>query len=108
MSDPALQARNLRLGLRLFALYALFYLAFVLVNAFAPTWGEWQVVGGLNLAVGWGFVLIILAFVLAALYGWMCTDGSDDSADEVADDAAQSAPSAASTAATAHVRGDRS
>lgn len=72
MTDPTIQERNTVLGLRLFFLYAIFYLAFVLVNAFAPTWGEWQTVGGLNLAVLWGFVLIGLAFVMALIYGILC------------------------------------
>lgn len=73
MIDPSIQNRNTRLGLRLFLFYALFYLAFVLVNAFAPQLGERQVVGGLNLAVLWGFALIGLAFVLALIYGMACT-----------------------------------
>ncbi len=63
---------NARLGIRLFILYAAFYLAFVLVNAFAPQLGEWQVWGGLNLAVLWGFALIGLAFVLSLAYGCLC------------------------------------
>lgn len=60
------------LGLRLFAIYTLFYGSFVLVNAFAPQWSEIQVVGGLNLALVWGFALIGAAFVLALIYGVWC------------------------------------
>lgn len=78
MTDPTIQQRNTRLGLRLFLFYALFYLAFVLVNAFAPQMGEWQLVGGLNLAVLWGFALIVLAFVLAFIYGIACTPETGD------------------------------
>ncbi len=58
-----------RIGLRLFAVYTLFYTGFVLVNAFAPQWSEWVLLGGINLAVLWGFALIGLAFVLALIYG---------------------------------------
>ena len=78
MTDPTIQIRNNRLGLRLFLLYGLFYLAFVLVTAFAPQLGEWQVVGGLNLAVLWGFALIGLAFVLALIYGMACKTETGD------------------------------
>ncbi|MCC7338644.1 MAG: DUF485 domain-containing protein [Pirellulaceae bacterium] len=78
MIDPSAQDCNTRLGLRLFLFYALFYLAFVLVNAFAPQLGEWQVVGGLNLAVTWGFALIGLAFILALIYGMACVPETGD------------------------------
>ena len=56
----------------MFLLYAVFYLAFVLVNAFAPETGERKVVGGLNLSVLWGFALIGVAFLLAMIYGAVC------------------------------------
>lgn len=78
MTEPTIQNRNNRLGLRLFLLYGLFYLAFVLVTAFAPQLGEWQVIGGLNLAVLWGFALIGLAFVLALIYGMACKPETGD------------------------------
>ncbi len=70
-SHPA-QARNARLGIRLFALYSLFYFGFVLVNAFAPQWSEWVIFPGFNLAVLWGFALIGLAMILALIYGLGC------------------------------------
>ncbi|MEO8268479.1 MAG: DUF485 domain-containing protein [Aureliella sp.] len=76
--NPSVQDRNTRLGLRLFLFYALFYLAFVLVNAFAPQLSEWQLPGGLNLAVTWGFTLIGLAIVLAMFYGMACTSETGD------------------------------
>jgi uncharacterized membrane protein (DUF485 family) len=76
VTESMIRDRNTRLGLRLFVLYGLFYLAFVLVNAFAPTWGEWKVVAGLNLAVTWGFALIVFAFVLALIYGVLCSRGA--------------------------------
>lgn len=64
---------NSRLGLALFAVYTVFYASFVFVNAFAPQWADWIVFSGLNLAVVWGISLIVLAFVLAMIYGLMCT-----------------------------------
>ncbi len=76
MSNPSAQERNTRLGILLFLIYAAFYLGFVLVNAFAPQWGDWEPVEGLNLAVLWGFSLIGLAFLLSLLYGTLCTSDS--------------------------------
>ncbi len=79
MSDRSPQAANSRLGLQLFAIYSLFYFGFVLVNAFAAEWVEWEPLAGLNLAVLWGFSLIGLAFVLAMIYGLSCrADGPVD------------------------------
>ncbi|MBX7103589.1 MAG: DUF485 domain-containing protein [Gemmataceae bacterium] len=71
--DPALAARNARLGLLLFAAYSLLYLAFMLLNAFAPAAMETIVVAGLNLAVVYGLGLIVAAFLLAMLYAWRCS-----------------------------------
>ena len=79
MSNPTSESANSRLGLKLFAIYTAFYAAYVFVNAFAASWSEWTPFGGLNLAVLWGFSLIGLAFVLAMVYGLMC---SDDAAPE--------------------------
>lgn len=77
MTASEIQQRNSLLGIRLFALYSVFYMAFVLVNAFAPELGEWKVVGGLNLAVLWGFALIGLAFLLALAYGVLCANENE-------------------------------
>lgn len=63
---------NARLGLILFAVYLVLYLAFVLINAFAADVMDTIVAAGLNLAIVYGFALILFAFVLAILYGWLC------------------------------------
>lgn len=64
-------SRNSRYGLRLFAVYFVVYAVFVWMNAFRPSWmGE--TVKGLNLAVSYGFGLILLALLLALVYGWLC------------------------------------
>ena len=62
-----------KIGIRLFIVYALVFAGFVLINTFAP-----QVMGavvflGLNLAVTYGFALIILAVVLGIIYNIVCT-----------------------------------
>lgn len=74
--DPATAARNARIGLFLFALYSALYLTFVLLNAFAPRVMEMIVFAGLNLAVAYGLGLIVVAFLLALLYAWLCRSGA--------------------------------
>ena len=62
---------NARLGLVLFSIYLLLYGGFVLLAAFAPQSMEIQLLGGVTLAIWYGFGLIIAAFILALFYG--CT-----------------------------------
>jgi len=81
MSRPELSpedahiARNARLGLWLFALYLLFYAGFVGITAFRPQAMDVAVVAGVNLAIVYGFGLIVAAIVLALFYGWFARDG---------------------------------
>lgn len=78
MTEPQTQNRrfNTRLGLVLFTVYLVLYLGFVLANAFAADRMETIVVGGLNLAITYGFALIVFAVVLALIYGAACRDDS--------------------------------
>ena len=73
-----------RLGLKLFGVYLFFYVGFVLINAFAADQMETVVFAGLNLAIVYGFGLIVSAFVLAMIYGAMCRrePDADDAADK--------------------------
>ncbi len=57
------------LGLVLFGIYLLLYLGFVLLTAFWPDSMQFKVYGEVNLAVFYGFGLILVAFVLAIIYG---------------------------------------
>lgn len=72
--------RNARLGLVLFGLYAVCYAAFVLTNAFAAGVMEWTPLAGMNLAVLSGFGLIVLALVLALIYGVTAKNEPDSTA----------------------------
>lgn len=67
-----MQARNARIGFVLFGVYLLLYGGFVLLNAFAPETMDATPIEGVNLAILYGFGLIISAFVLAMLYGFLC------------------------------------
>jgi uncharacterized membrane protein (DUF485 family) len=63
---------NARIGFRLFLIYLLLYGGFVLVNAFAPEKMEATPIAGVNIAILYGFGLIVAAFVMALIYGWIC------------------------------------
>jgi len=73
-SGPDLASKyKARLGLWMFALYSLIYAGFVVINVTKPVLMEKIIFGGLNLAVVYGFGLILLALVLALIYNAMCT-----------------------------------
>ncbi|OUT59056.1 hypothetical protein SV7mr_15210 [Stieleria bergensis] len=63
---------NARLGLWLFAIYLALYLGFVFLNAFSASTMEQPMIAGLNLAIIYGFALILGALVMALLYGLLC------------------------------------
>ncbi len=62
-----------RLGVAMFLVYAAIYAGFVAINVIQPTLMEAKVLFGLNLAVVYGFGLIIMALVLAMIYNYLCT-----------------------------------
>ncbi len=71
--DPARPTpRSTRYGLRLFVIYLVLYGGFVLLQAFAPSLMERDVVAGINLAIAYGMGLIVAALALALLYVWLC------------------------------------
>lgn len=70
--DPAFAYKK-RLGALLFLVYAAVYAGFVLVNLVSPRAMALVVVAGLDLAVVYGFGLILFALVLALLYSALCS-----------------------------------
>lgn len=76
-----MQTRNTRLGHWLFAVYLFFYIGFVLLAAFSPQTMEAQPFAGVNLAIWYGFGLIVAAFALALVYGWACRNDSGNRGD---------------------------
>ena len=67
-----MSTRNSRIGLSLFAIYLLLYGGFVWLAAFSPETMERTPVAGVNLAIWYGFGLIVAAILLALVYGWAC------------------------------------
>jgi len=69
--DPA-QGFKSKFGVWMFLLYALIYTGFVAINIISPLAMEKIIFLGLNLAVVYGFGLIIIALVLALIYNYAC------------------------------------
>lgn len=65
-------ARNSRIGLVLFFLYLAAYTGFVLLCAFQPDAVGKTPFAGVNVAILYGFALILAALILSLVYGWLC------------------------------------
>ena len=76
--EQRMNSRNSRIGLVLFLIYLLLYGGFVLLNAFSPSTMEATPIAGVNVAILYGFGLIIAAFVMALVYGFVCTAEGDE------------------------------
>jgi uncharacterized membrane protein (DUF485 family) len=83
--------RNARIGWWLFLVYAALYAGFMLLNTFAPTATAAIVLFGLNLAVCYGIGLIVVAVLMALLYGWLCKFPLTDSQSRESSQAAERA-----------------
>jgi uncharacterized membrane protein (DUF485 family) len=67
-----ISTRTTRIGLGLFGVYLVLYGGFVLLAAFSPETMEATPLAGVNLAIWYGFGLIVAAILLALVYGWAC------------------------------------
>ena len=70
--DAAVVAHNTRSGVVLLIVYVVFYGGFVALSAFRPAAMANAPTGGANLAVLYGFGLIVLALALALVYMKAC------------------------------------
>ncbi|MDX9974858.1 MAG: DUF485 domain-containing protein [FCB group bacterium] len=64
---------KMRIGVWMFLLYAILYGGFVALNVLKPVAMETPVILGMNLAVTYGFGLIVFALVLALVYTALCS-----------------------------------
>jgi uncharacterized membrane protein (DUF485 family) len=60
-----------KLGIWMFALYTPIYFAFVISAVVSPQFMA-KDVGKLNVAIVYGFMIIVLAIVQALVYNWIC------------------------------------
>lgn len=67
------QKKKTRLGVRLFWVYTLVYAIFVAIGVIDYTIMGNIVLGNQNLAVVYGFGLIILAIIMGVIYNAICT-----------------------------------
>lgn len=72
VEDEKIVVYNTRIGLVLFFIYLFFYLGFMWLSAFSPERMGVIVFAGLNLAITYGFALIIAAILLAMIYMKLC------------------------------------
>jgi uncharacterized membrane protein (DUF485 family) len=77
---PETVSRNARVGLVLFIVYLILYGGFMALNAFFPKQMGRPVFAGINLAVTYGLLLILGAFVLALVYMFLVRGRADDAA----------------------------
>jgi len=64
------------LGLWFVTLYTIVYAGFVVINVVSPSFMAVDV-GSLNVAIVYGFLLIIFAIFLAAIYNHICTHAEE-------------------------------
>lgn len=95
-----MESRNARLGLKLFFVYLTLYGGFVLINTFSAETMEMTPVAGINLAILYGFGLIVSALVLALIYGALCDSDAEPA------DASTSVPSSESDSSATQTQGD--
>jgi uncharacterized membrane protein (DUF485 family) len=75
--DASVVAHNTRMGVILFVVYVAIYGGFMALSAFAPDVMRKPILGGVNVAVVYGFSLIIAALVLALVYMKICRKTSN-------------------------------
>ena len=68
-----------RLPLVLFGIYLLLYGGFIVINLFATDLMELTPFAGVNLAIWYGFGLIVAAILLAFIYGVTGADANETS-----------------------------
>ena len=74
--SPAPGEKNGRFAFLFFFIYLALYLGFVGLSAFSPdTLAKTTPIGGLNLAIVYGMVLIVSAILLAFLYAFLNRSG---------------------------------
>ena len=69
--DEATSARNARVGMLLFVVYLALYGGFMGLNVYNPKAMSKPFIAGVNLAICYGFGLIVAALALAAVYMYL-------------------------------------
>ena len=66
-------AKKSKLGVILFLFYTLIYSGFVIIGLTKPELMGLELIGGQNIAIIYGFGLIVLAIIMGFIYNYFCT-----------------------------------
>jgi uncharacterized membrane protein (DUF485 family) len=66
-------SKKARLGVILFFVYTFIYSGFVLIGLTRPELMGLELISGQNIAIVYGFGLIVLAIVMGFIYNYFCT-----------------------------------
>jgi len=69
--------KKAKLGVKMFFIYTLVYAGFVLIGLTKPELMGLEVLGGQNIAIVYGFGLIVLAIIMGFIYNYFCTKMED-------------------------------
>lgn len=67
-----------KLGVYMFIIYVIVYAGFIAINVISPKMMGAVVFAGLNLAIVYGFGLIVLAIIMGLIYNHLCTKKEDE------------------------------
>lgn len=71
-------SKKAKLGVKMFLFYTLVYAGFVFIGLTKPEWMGLEAIGGINIAIVYGFGLIVLAIVMGFIYNYFCTRMEDE------------------------------
>ena len=71
--NKTLDKKKAQLGVVMFVIYTIVYAGFIYINVWDSKIMKISI-GSLNVAIVYGFVLIVLALVLAIIYNHICTN----------------------------------
>jgi uncharacterized membrane protein (DUF485 family) len=85
LHEPAVQiktdkaaSKKAKLGVKMFLFYTLIYAGFVLIGLIRPEWMGLEAVNGINVAIVYGFGLILLAIIMGFIYNFFCSKMEDE------------------------------
>ena len=70
--DTASTSKKTKLGIQMWVAYTIFYAGFIVINVVDPQLMRMDI-GPVNLAIAYGFALIVIAIILALVYNYLCT-----------------------------------
>lgn len=71
-------SKKAKLGVKMFLFYTLVYAGFVLIGLVRPEWMGLEATNGINIAIVYGFGLILLAIIMGFIYNYFCSKMEDE------------------------------